>query len=445
VAPTGRPDGDGSSDRPWDLGTALAQPATVKPGDTIWLRGGFYRGAFTSRLTGAPGAPILLRQAFGERAVLDGAGNAQATLTIFGQWTTYWGFEVTNSDTQRKTSTAGPWPGDLSRGTAHGIIVKGPRTKLVNLIVHDAGVGIGFWADAVDAELYGNIIYFNGWDGPERGHGHGIYTQNQTGAKRIADNIIFQQFGSGLIAYGSERAFLNNLTIEGNVLFNNGGLSTVSGYSRNLLLGGGTVAEAPAIVDNYTYFAPAVRPGIEAVALYAGARDALIRGNYFIHGTAPQYSSARSLQLGSVQGLEMVDNVFQGSVQGFHPGQYPENEYYTAIRPARGTRVFVRPNAYEAGRAHIIIYNFDLAPSVNADLSAVLQAGESYAILDAQNLFGTPVVEGIYDGRPVGLSLNMTQMARPIGGNASPLLRHTAPAFVVFVVVRREVMRLHKN
>ncbi len=42
VAPNGSPSGNGSINNPWDLQTALDQPAAVQPGDTIWLRGGTY-------------------------------------------------------------------------------------------------------------------------------------------------------------------------------------------------------------------------------------------------------------------------------------------------------------------------------------------------------------------------------------------------------------------
>src|SRR5262245_23789790 len=40
AAPGGTPGGDGSKARPWDLVSALAGPAALKPGDTLWLRGG---------------------------------------------------------------------------------------------------------------------------------------------------------------------------------------------------------------------------------------------------------------------------------------------------------------------------------------------------------------------------------------------------------------------
>jgi hypothetical protein len=437
VAPDGHPGADGSKERPWDLATALAHPPAVKPGDTIWIRGGTYGGAFTSRLRGEPSAPIVLHQYPGERAVIDGAGSPRAVLTIFGEWAIYWGFEITNSDPQRVTSSRGSSPKDLSRGTQHGIIVKGPHTKLINLVVHDTGVGIGFWSEAPNAELYGNIIFYNGWQAPDRGHGHGIYAQNDTGTKRIADNIVFQQFGSGLMVYGSERAALNNFVIEGNVLFNNGGLSQMGRYTRNILLGGGTVARNPVIVDNYTYFAPAPRPGVESIAIYAGAQNAVIKRNYFVHGTSPQYPAARALQLGTVQGLEMTDNVFQGSVLGFDPAQYPENEYDTLSRRAQGKRIFVRPNEYEPGRAHIIVYNFAHLPTVTVDLAKHLRRGERYVILDAQNFYGPPVVEGIFDGRAVNVPMRLTKLAPPTGTSGARL-RHTAPEFAVFVLLRSQ-------
>src|SRR5205807_2442652 len=73
VSPSGSPSGDGSAARPWDLRTALAQPAVVHPGDTIWLRGGTYSGGaagFTSNLLGTPSTPIVVRQYPGERATL---------------------------------------------------------------------------------------------------------------------------------------------------------------------------------------------------------------------------------------------------------------------------------------------------------------------------------------------------------------------------------------
>src|ERR1041384_1206768 len=169
VSPRGTSLGTGAIDSPWDLATALKQPKNVKSGDTIWLRGGTYKGAFTSSLNGAMNVPIVVRQYPWERAILDGSTATGVSLTINGSWSWYWGFEVMSSTATRTTTIAGSSPADIYKT---GIAVYGANTKLINLIVHDTMDGIGFWTPAVDAELYGNIIFNNGWTGPDRGHGH---------------------------------------------------------------------------------------------------------------------------------------------------------------------------------------------------------------------------------------------------------------------------------
>src|SRR5688572_939503 len=71
AAPGGSPKGTGSKDAPWDLATALAATGTVKPGDTLWLHAGTYRGGFVSRLAGRPGAPVVVRGRRGARVTID--------------------------------------------------------------------------------------------------------------------------------------------------------------------------------------------------------------------------------------------------------------------------------------------------------------------------------------------------------------------------------------
>lgn len=147
VSPTGSPTGDGSFAEPWDLATALAGPAAVTPGSTIWLRGGVYRNAvdprgFASTLMGTPDAPIIVRQYPGERATVTNI------LFVTGAYTWFWGFEVTNPAPQQ--------------GVMHGVHLKGPGTKLINLVVHDAtddGIFIG--PEAAGAEVNGSIVYNN--------------------------------------------------------------------------------------------------------------------------------------------------------------------------------------------------------------------------------------------------------------------------------------------
>ena len=195
--------------------------------------GGTYTGApFTSDLTGTSSAPIIVRQYPGERAKIDGNyAGTQTTLTIMGSYTWYWGFEVFNSDPTRYTSN-----GDYPPRRGEGVQLSGIGTRMINMIVHDTSQGVLTGEGATDARIYGNLFYYNGYDSPDRGHGHGIYAQNLGSTpKPIYDNIILQQFGWGIHAY-SEGGHLDNLDFQGNVSFNNGGLS--GGWHTNILVGG---------------------------------------------------------------------------------------------------------------------------------------------------------------------------------------------------------------
>lgn len=49
VTPNGSPKGNGLVAEPWDLSTALVATEIVKPGDTVWIHSGTYRGGFVSR------------------------------------------------------------------------------------------------------------------------------------------------------------------------------------------------------------------------------------------------------------------------------------------------------------------------------------------------------------------------------------------------------------
>jgi hypothetical protein len=70
-APTAQPGGDGSVANPWPLRDALTKTSLIQPGDTLFLRGGIYRGpGFQCSLSGTVGNYIVVRSYPGERAVL---------------------------------------------------------------------------------------------------------------------------------------------------------------------------------------------------------------------------------------------------------------------------------------------------------------------------------------------------------------------------------------
>ena len=137
-----------------------------------------------------------------------------------------------SSDLRRQSAQTGSNPDDIVRGDGFQIYQDfnpRPGLKFINLVVHDLRQGFSFWQEAVDGEISGCLVYYNGWTASDRGHGHGIYMQNQTGTKTIEGNVIFSGFGLGIQAYGSETAHLDNFLIQGNTLFNGGDLEPTGG------------------------------------------------------------------------------------------------------------------------------------------------------------------------------------------------------------------------
>lgn len=418
VAPNGFATNPGTLAAPIDLVTALSSQSPAQPDDTLWLRGGIYAGSFTSNLTGTFRHEITVRQYPGERATLDGSPTpGLSTLTVYGAYTIYRDFEVMNGDAERRD-------GVRSRGT--GINVFGPYTKFINLTVHDAEVGIGFWTPAIGAELYGNVVYNNGDEGPDRGHGHSIYTQNDTGTKRIADNVLLDSFSFGIHAY-TQGGAINNMLIDGNIAFNHGMLSAVSGAKGNILLGGTQVSHNSTITNNLTYY-PAGYGGRGADIGYITACDSPdVEGNYFVGDTAVNLDCTN---------FTFLNNSLVGA---WNPGNLnttnPVNTY-SATHPS-GLKVFVRPNEYQPGRANVAVYNWDKLPQVNVDLSgARLTLNQNYELRNAQNFFGPPVTTFTYTGAPVQIPMTPGALTMPVGNYAAAPL-DTRPEFGAFIVMQR--------
>jgi hypothetical protein len=429
ASPAGASSGNGSISSPLDLRTALSSNGPLRPGDTLWLRGGRYMGPLVSTLTGTAALPIIVRQYPGERVTLDGAGTSESTLTVKGGWTWYWGFEVMDSDTKRVTATAGSHPADLERGD--GLAVFGPGVKLINLVVHDAADGIGFWTPAVNAEIHGLITYNNGWVGPDRGHGHGIYIQNDTGAKRIEDVISFNNFNTGMKAW-AQSTYAVGVRFENIISFNNGSPTYMGSLDRepNIFVGATTnPLDAITVTRSMLYHPPDTdaNMGGSVVLGYTAPSKAVTLTDSYIAG------GRRAVNLQNWSSVTMTGNFVNGSLRGLTAATYPSNTYQTT-RPS-GVRVFVRPNRYESGRANIAIYNWALQTAVAVDLAAAgLTIGDAFEIRDAQDFYGEPIVSSTYTGAPVSVPMMGLTNAAPIGHNYNP--PHTAPEFGAFVLLR---------
>jgi hypothetical protein len=111
---------------------------------------------------------------------------------------------------------------------------------------------------------------------------------------------------------------------------------------------------------------------------------------------------------------------------------YSNNTYLTT-KPT-GVKIIIRPNAYEPGRANIIVYNWDLKDTVQVDVSKVLRQGDRFEVRNAQDFFGAPVLSGAYDGQPLTLPMKGLTMAKPVGVDRD--LPTTWPEFNVFILLK---------
>src|SRR5512141_320983 len=318
VAPNPAPGGVGSAKHPWSLAYALSQPADVKPGDTIWLRGGTYSGTFASYLAGTASQPIIVRQYPGERAKLDGgAANTPTLLTVWGSYTWFWGFELTSSSTDRVSLQTGPSPSDLNR--PHTAIQNaqqegsGAGIKIINMVIHNCGQGIGLWQDAANSEAYGNLVYYNGWNAPGQNWGHGVYSQNVAPSRRtIRDNIFYANYGYNIQVYG-ENAHLDNHTIDGNIAFWDGAAASPPGGGASINMGGALSALGNFLTNNAFYGFP----GQGSLDFSRGNKNVTMIGN--LSGAPAGIGGDLHLQ-GQAGTVTVTGNKFYGDQ--FQPSNY---------------------------------------------------------------------------------------------------------------------------
>jgi hypothetical protein len=422
VAPTGSPDAAGTRTDPLDLVTALSATGPVEPGQHVMLLEGTYLGRFTSEAAGAPDQAIVYFADPAARVTIDadtpGSGSA---LSLEAPWVEVHGLEITTSDDTRVSTE----PGSPDITLASGVTITAADVKLVNNVIHDVAQGVSFWSNAIEGELYGNIIYNNGWLGPDRGHGHAIYTQNATETKHIVRNVIFFGFGFGVHAY-TEGGSIQGFDIVENVWFRTGAsVPGQSGYSDGCLVGGLQPVARTRLIGNAS-FAPAVHArGVQLGWGGSVQNDDITLIDNFLVGRL--YFNGH-WQEGTLEG-----NVLHSELVGAEPELFPDNTYSDTL--PHGQQVIVRDNAYDPSRAELVLYDWEETGSVAVDLEGVVPVGAPFQVYSVFDLWGDPVVEAVYEGGAVDVALGTKPAPDPQGlAGAIEGQDDPGPAFGVFVV-----------
>jgi len=381
VAPDGRAGNLGSKESPWDIESVWAGRQKISPGTTLYMTGGVYShpqrewtgGSFQLSLAGTKEAPVHIRPVRGERVTIDGG----VVVAEDSHYLWVWDLEITISEAahwNRRIDQPGSHPRPAVDQPQGGLTINGGRgSKFINLTVHTSNsTGVAFWRGAIDAELHGCLIYNNGWLAPDRAHGPGIYTQNQTGNKWITDNILWGNYSTTIQAYGSANAWVDGFRIIGNILF-----APMEQWDRQrLLVGGGRPSKDIVVRENILHEVP-LQLGYNAPF----NEDVIVHDNMVVNADL------------SIQKFREVDDE-NNFVLG--PG---------APRPDRGAEVKLRPNKYDHNRANLAVINWDRAPKVAIDPSGFLRPGDRYRIVSALDFFGDPVAEGIFEGSPFSIPI----------------------------------------
>jgi hypothetical protein len=451
ASPTGADDGLGTLVSPWSIRSALtnnldaaAVNTAVTDGDTIWLVGGTYAGVASLLSSTDINNPIKVRPVSGARVTIDNS-TISAAIRAFGANVWFMDLELMSSSTDRTTDRK------------NGVDFISPGSKVINCIVHDCGTGILPNSTSVDSEVYGCVIYNNGWQGVDRGHGHAIYAQNSSGTMMLRDNFGFNNYGNGIQAFGVSGQCLG-ITMRRNVLFNSGAPSTAGTYP-NIIVTPTIPADAIAIETNYLFTSASFQfettaeiganntsnLGLTMVSNYLGGGFVLLRewatatvsSNSF-NGTyvsmvyddlQPFPAFTWDYNLWNKPYPQVKTNGVNIQWADWQAKGYDVNSTLNLPSPS-ATNVYAWQNFYNTNRIHVVAYNWSSASTVTVDLTGLVSNGRRYVVRNVQNYYGGAIASGVYSG-PFTLPTSGLSVATPVGATAPA---ETGPIFNAFIV-----------
>ena len=380
---------------------------------------------FISYLRGTKDKPIVVTPFQRDRVIIDGANLPHpvdsdiesSAFGALGAYTDFVGLEITNS---REGFRVSPIIRNSMR--VKGVIQNAVGLRWINNIIHNTGEGLGVFSACQDCELYGNIIFYNGWSHTGvRGHGEGMYLQNSANERRVAHNIIFRQFDSGMIIYGTSNSEIDSFLIEGNVVFDNGSLNDEPNGKHYR------------IQRNYLYNSLDYRRSNNIDLGYQSGLDQVeFHHNYSVGYQAIRYNIP-------VTNLNSSHNTVVGGIGDVSRPQMEagiNNRIYSGQQKPTTGQIFIETNDYEKGRSHVIVYNWARKNSVTIPLDLIgLSLGQDFEVYDVQNLLSGPVFRSRYTDihQLIDLPMDLTEVSLAIGDvPRAPV--HTDREFGVFLI-----------
>lgn len=433
-------------------------------GDTIWLRGGIYFPPSTNAssnnelgwlvaIKGATNNLITIRSYPGEVARIDRQWRFGTDETAFFlRFRDLWFYDSLKgyrnllpigSDPDQD----GPWGHFSSQGSVSD------QNEWVNCFFHDVH---NIWDGGTSGRsIRGCIVLNAGWTflehlvyelyGDFTGNITGFQSSdainlNSIGAVNVSSNIFFGN-GQTVISVntGVDIRLNNPGTIAWNSIYNY--FPTDRAVSA-VLMGSGIVTNNTIASAAGGIVFPSGTPSISNNTFHMNSSVV----NYPIHtagnlggGINLNYYTARPGRVVKFK-ISDVDHTFtQWITNGVDTFSTSTNGVY----PPDSVKVY--PNADEAKRAHIAIFNWSGAHNVNVNLTGVLNAGDAYQVISGQNYGAGVIWYGIYNGTNISVPMtNLTTAPILYGQNDNVFSENivqapvTSPEFGAFVVVGGE-------
>lgn len=465
ASPTGLNTNPGTIGQPFDLQTALNSGSPITAGDTLWLRGGTYNHLSNPKVgtetpafrwlntKGAAGNVITVRPVTGEVAIIEGGVQAQGPNVLW------------DCDYRIIMHNAAAHVTDQPR--ADGIRLLAANHKFRNPVVRNCGNAVSSWSSAPESDVYGGILFNNGWQGNSDvtdgyrngGNGHGIYIQNgATTRKFFKDTVTCYNAASGAKLY-AQSGPAENVLFEGIIAYCNGktgahGTIIVNDGDATIgepqLLGGSSNSPLTNfdVESCYTW----QQPNINGLAFWIGQglqnqQNNSVRNSVFFGGAGVtlqqqdlgNYQFSNNKVFGRGQNLLSISTYGSNTVAtaGLNlqnnqywsynswPNPFTNNDTFTNLTWAQwqaqgidstsiysqptGKLVYVRPNQYKAKFGFVVIYNFTGDSSAAVDLSSILAVGDTYTIdYPERFLDDVPTLVGTYTGGTVNIPLKAT-------------------------------------
>ncbi len=293
-----------------------------------------------------------------------------------------------------QSSQTGPWPSDVPGPSEGGMCSRvGIGNRYYNNCVHWCSEGCSSEIECSNEIFYGNLFYDNGWNAPDRGHGHCAYIQNRDPNKVFSNNYLYTRGLDGQLAcqaYGTGGTWIDHFWLEDNIAV----------VGSEFLLGGGATVHDGHVNRNVSLGVPFyVGYPLNQSAVNG---DCEVTNNYMANTnftiwwfTSPTYNN---------------NTIINGSLMVYDPCNYNPHTTAGGSTPS-APAVFLKTNMYDPTRGNLCIIDWNNAASVQVNLSSIVPNGTSFQLLDPRNYYGTPLFQGSTD------SSGNVSIPIPVGGS----------------------------